>query len=221
MNPLARAIIRGSGAGFTYASVPSQLLRVNGLEGSFGFSGSVLTSVTDLALGGTVTVSGSPTYTAADAALNGAPSFTPAAGALVVAPNVNRASLAYVAVVAYASGNSYLYDGTVFTGRQCAYLSTGGGGQLSTRDEHILIAGAGAAGRKRALIPMDGATAVMLDGTSYGTLLANTGTGNGLTLGCSYAALNPVRLAFFMACSAVPDSTTRAALEAKLLADFG
>ena len=64
MNPLALApSFCGSGAGSPTRLFRSQLLRINSLEGSLGFSGSVLTSVTDVStVGGTVNVTGSPVY---------------------------------------------------------------------------------------------------------------------------------------------------------------
>lgn len=224
MNPLARAIIRGAGSGFTYASVPSQLLRINSLEGSLGFSGSVLTSVTDVsAVGGTVNVTGSPVYTASDAGLNGAPSFTPVAfTSSIIAPNVNRALVKYVAAVIYRSttGSHYFCDGTTASGRWIGALVAGDA--YTSGLTPTAVAGEPTTGRKRILIAADGgAVKSRVNAVEIGPVMASAATGNGLSLAQNYIGGSPSTMAFFMACSAVPDSTTRAALEAKLITDFG
>jgi len=224
MNPLARAIMMAAASGaapWTPASIPSQLLRIDAAAG-FTLSGTNITAIADQsAAAQTITITGTPQYTASDANLNSQPSFAPSGSSKIVAPNVNRANIAFAAYVTYISALSYVFDGDEFTGRQYNYISTGGGGTLVTRDGSILISGVGATGKKRLLVPMDGSTATKYNGTDYGTLPANTGSGTGVTVGTSHIPANPCTLAFFMLCSAVPSSGDRASLEAYLLARFG
>ena len=222
MNPLARAIIASAGASappaFSYDDIPDQLLRINSLEGSLAFSGAVLTGVTDVSgAGETVTVTGSPVYTASDAGLNGAPSFTAVATTSSIIANVNRANVAFVALVMYAGGSLYGWDGTSSVGRHYAAFSPP---NLITH--RGTLAASTATEQKRLIVPFDGSTGTTMNGTSLGTQLANNATGIGMTLGARYTLGNTgSRIAFFMACSSVPSTEQLAALEAKLIEDFG
>jgi len=85
------------------------------------------------------------------------------------------------------------------------------------------VSGEPVAGRKRILAPNDGSTQVLFNGSTLTTAPAvGTASGNGLALGAAFnATFAGSRIAFFLACSSVPDSTARAALEAKMLEDFG
>ena len=204
---------------FSYGDIPDQLLRINSLEGSLAFSGAVLTGVTDVSgAGETVTVTGSPVYTAASANLNGAPSFT---APRILAPNINRASVRFVAHVVYVNtASSYLFDSPAGGVRLYALRTAAGFLQSSTGT--FSISGGGSSGRKRVLAAMDGVTPSTWNGVSYGTHTLNGTSGTGMTIS---ARLNDVEAcaetAFWLACSSVPSAPLLAALEAKLLADFG
>lgn len=234
MNPLARAIIRcaAAPAAFTYDDIPDQLLRINSLEGSLGFSGSVLTSVTDVStVGGTVNVTGSPVYTAADAGLNNKPSFEIVASSSVIAPNVNRASIRYIAAVLYRDTGAtfrYIADGDDASGRILQIMHASGVIQVWTGATLTTPTGEPSVGRKIWLAPNDNSTQVRWSPASgspmqdIGTQPVGSATGNGVTIGQAYSAAGyGARFAFLMMCSAVPDAPTRAALEAKLITDFG
>ena len=199
MNPLARAIIRcaAAPAAFTYDDIPDQLLRINSLEGSLAFSGSTLTGVTDVSpVGGTVTVTGSPVYTAANANLNGAASFT---GPSVTAPNVDIASIRFVASVLYMpdAGTRYIMDGDDVAAR--LYVNRNAIGSIQTALGTISVAGEASAGRKRHLLALDGTTPSTLNGTNYGTHGLSSLTGLGIAIGQQHAGSNPSSVAFFMA----------------------
>lgn len=206
---------------FSYDDIPSQLLRINSLEGSLTGSGGVLTGVTDVSgAGETVTVTGSPVYTAADAGLNGAPSFTPGVGATVIATGINRASVAFVACVVYRAstvGSLYAWDGDDAAGRHYLYLSN----ILSTHRGTFAAPLAQPVGRKRLIVPFDGSTPTTLNGTSIGTMSVNNATGSGLIIGERYTDADGMSPAFYMACSSVPSAPLLTSLEAKLLEDFG
>jgi len=212
---------RYSTHGFAYSDIPNQLLRINSLEGSLAFSGAVLTGVTDVSpVAGTVNVTGSPVYTASNAQLNGAPSVHVNPGSSVIAPNVNRADAVFFAVVVgWAGGTTMtMFDGqSVAAGRVTASLRTDGifthRGLLSTVPP---------TGRNRMLMSADGSTATLLNGSVVGTLTAGVGSGLGLRLLSNYSGgATGIKLTFFMACSAVPSAPLLAALEAKLITDFG
>ncbi len=224
---------RYSTGGFSYDDIPNQLLRINSLEGSLAHSGAVLTGVTDVSpVGGTVTVTGSPTYTATDAGLNNAPSFTIVAASSVIAPNVNRASIRFVAAVVYRSSAAvaqYLFDGDDATNRFFAIMHANGVIQVSTLATLTIPTGEASVGRKLWISPNDAATQVRWNpgagspSQNIGTQPVGTATGNGLALASSYLVSNGIgaRMSFFMACSAVPSAPLLAALEAKLITDFG
>lgn len=236
MNPLARAIMACAQASgpppFSYDDIPNQLLRINSLEGSLGFSGGTLTSVTDVStVGGTVNVTGSPTYTAVDAGLNGAPSFTIVSASSVIAPNVNRASVRFVAAVVYrtsAAAAQYLFDGDDASGRFFAIMHPTGVIQVSTLATLTVPTGEASVGRKIWLAPNDNATQVRWNPSAggawqnIGTQPVGSASGLGLSLAASYLGASfGARPAFFMACSSVPSAPLLAALETKLITDFG
>lgn len=219
----------GGAPAFSYDDIPSQLLRINSLEGSLAFSGSVLTGVTDVStVGGTVNVTGSPVYTAVDSGLNGAPSFT-APG--VVAPNVDRAAIRFTVAVCYRTviaSAQYIMDGTSDTGRFFCILHAHGGLQLSTGAALSIPTGEPVVGRKIFIAPNDGAAQTRWSrsaGSSYESLgpqHIGAASGSGLLIGTTYAGgYGSMRFAFFMACSAAPSAPLLTALEAKLLTDFG
>lgn len=227
MNQLARAIIASAGASapapFAYDDVAAQLVRINSLEGSLGFSGGTLTSVTDAsAAAATLTVSGSPTYTATDSALNNAPSFTPVASGIITATGVNLADVAFIAAVVYMpAASAFLLSGT--GGTRTLFRNGSNGRWQGGGVTFVVVEGASIAGRKRTLTATDGTNPVVWNGADvgpFGAAVSWSGTA-GTIIGSSNTGSSPSRVAFFMACSAVPDSTTRASLEAKLLADFG
>ena len=222
----------GASVGFSYSDIPDQLLRINSLEGSLATDGVVLTGVTDVSpVGGTVTVTGSPTYTATDAGLNNAPSFTIVAASKVIAPNVNRASIRFVAAVVYRSSAAvaqFLFDGDDASNRFFALVHPNGVVQVSTLATLTIPTGEASVGRKIYVAPNDNATQVRWNPSaggawqSIGTQYVGSASGLGLSLAASYlASAGGARLAFFMACSAVPSAPQLAALEAKLIADFG
>ena len=230
----ARFMARAGGGPppFSYADIPNQLLRINSLEGSLAFSGAVLTGVTDVSpVGGTVNVTGSPTYTATDSGLNNAPSFTIVASSSVIAPNVNRASIRYIAAVFYRPSVGtfhYIADGDDASGRILQIMHTGGNLQVWTLGTLSTPTGEPTAGRKIWLAPNDNATQVRWSPAAgsamqdIGTQPVGSASGNGVKLvqgqsGTGFGA----RLAFFMACSAVPSAPLLASLEAKLITDFG
>ena len=224
MNPLARAIIRcaAAPAAFTYDDIPDQLLRINSLEGSLAFSGAVLTGVTDVSgAGETVTVTGSPVYTASDAGLNGAPSFSVLTQTDVVAPNINRANINFVACVYYRGGAfHYAWDST--TGANVSKGAGNGTTSFLVNSTNLTVPSFPL--RFRMLIPIDGTTATTVNGSSVGTVAANAASSTGILFGIRLdgaSATRSGRIAFFMACSAVPSAGVRASLEAKLLTDFG
>lgn len=209
---------------FSYDDIPNQLLRINSLEGSLAFSGAVLTGVTDVSpVGGTVNVTGSPTYTATDSGLNGAPSFTIVAASSVIAPNINRASIRFLACVMYRPGTGayFAVDGDELAGRFFVALFPASS-TVQTSASAFAVGGEPSAGRKRMLFPNDNATACLWNGVSLGTQPVGSASGNGLTFGASYLAASlGARVAFFMACSSVPSAPQITALEAKLITDFG
>ncbi len=212
----------GAGATFSYNDIPNQLLRINSLEGSLAFSGAVLTGVTDVSPAGeTVTVTGSPVYTASDAALNGAPSFAPPGVSIA---GVNGSDIAFVAAVyrLNAAATSWLWDGNT-SGRQCYVIRQSTGNLTSIFGATVVGAGDGSAGRKRALLPLDGVTPVVWNGATGGVIDENTvAVTAGIKIGCRYNDNTPsAAVAFWMPCSSVPSAPLLAALEAKLLADFG
>ena len=206
---------------FSYDDIPNQLLRINSLEGSLAFSGGTLTGVTDVSgAGQTVTVTGSPTYTATDAGLNGAPSFgDTGAGGSIIAPNVNRANMTFVAAVVKHGvvSSKYIWDADDASGRSYGLLTT----QFATHRGSL--AASTAAGRKRVLAPFDGTTQTLYNGSNIGTLTANNASGSGVRIGNfnGGGTFAVVSIAFFMACSSVPSAPLLAALEAKLITDFG
>jgi len=223
---------RYSTQGFAYSDIPNQLLRINSLEGSLAFSGAVLTGVTDVSpVGGTVTVTGSPVYTAVDAGLNNAPSFTIVAASSVIAPNVNRASIRYIAAVFYRPSVGtfhYIADGDDASGRILQIMHTGGNIQVWTGATLTVPTGEPTAGRKIWLAPNDNSTQVRWSPAAgsamqgIGTQPVGAATGSGVTIGQAYSAAGyGARFAFFMACSAVPSAPLLASLEAKLITDFG
>ncbi len=217
---------------FSYDDIPNQLLRINSLEGSLAFSGAVLTGVTDVSpVGGTVNVTGSPTYTATDSGLNNAPSFTIVASSSVIAPNVNRASIRYIAAVFYRPSVGtfhYIADGDDASGRILQIMHTGGNLQVWTLGTLSTPTGEPTAGRKIWLAPNDNATQVRWSPAAgsavqnIGTQPVGSATGSGVTIGQSQSGTGyGARFAFFMACSAVPSAPLLASLEAKLITDFG
>jgi len=223
---------RYSTQGFAYSDIPNQLLRINSLEGSLAHSGAVLTGVTDVsAVGGTVTVTGSPTYTATDAGLNNAPSFTIVAASSVIAPNVNRASIRFVAAVVYRSSAAvaqFLFDGDDASNRFFAIMHPNGVIQVSTAATLTKPTGEASVGRKIYVAPNDNATQVRWNPSaggawqSIGTQPVGSASGLGLSLAASYIGASlGARPAFFMACSSVPSAPLLASLEAKLITDFG
>ena len=221
-----RAAASGGAPAFSYDDVPSQLLRINSLEGSLAFSGSVLTGVTDVsAAGETVTVTGSPVYTAVNANLNGAPSFTSANNTGLRFPDLDRSQIAYIAAVYYRPGTAlqYIWDADESSGRHYLYTAS----SMTTHRGGISVAGSPwaepVAGRHRTLAAFDGSTPSSLNGTDFGTYSANTASGSGLTLGYSGVVFGYTGTShsFLMACSAAPSLALRTSLEAKLLADFG
>ena len=208
---------------FSYDDIPSQLLRINSLEGSLTGSGGVLTGVTDVSgAGETVTVTGSPVYTAADANLNGAPSFRPASGALVTTPNIVRSSVKFLAVAAYSDVTSlfYFWDQSDTAHGMRVYRLNG---TIAGAFGSLAAAGEPVAGRKRLIANFDTTGRYLyLNGTNLGTpgALAPTGT-NGIVWGSANDGTLAMTTAFVMACSAPPSAPLLASLEAKLLADFG
>ena len=233
MNPLARAIMACSGAPpFSYADIPDQLLRINSLEGSLAFSGAVLTGVTDVSpVGGTVTVTGSPTYTATDSGLNNAPSFTIVSASSVIAPNINRANIRFIAAVVYrasAAVAQYICDGDDAAGRFFVIMQPSGVIQVSTLATLTIPTGEASVGRKLWISPNNAATQVRWNpgagspSQNIGTQPVGTATGNGLALASSYIVTGiGARMPFFMACSSVPSAPQITALETKLITDFG
>jgi hypothetical protein len=226
VNPLARAIIRGAAApaAFTYDDIPDQLLRINSLEGSLAFSGAVLTGVTDVSgAGETVTVTGSPVYTASDAGLNGAPSFTIAASSSVIAPNVNRASIRFWATVFYRPATTAYYAIDADEASTRYYVFLGASANVATSSKTFTGVGSEpVAGRKRLLFPNDNATNCTWNGTSLGTQPVGSASGNGITFGAeNTGGSRGLRTAFSMLCSSVPSAPLLAAIEAKLITDFG
>lgn len=211
----------GAGGAFGFDDIPSQILRVD--HTSFAGAGGILTGLTDASgAGETVAISGSPTYTAADANVNGQPSFIDAGGSSVIAPNVNRASIAFVAAVVHmaSTGSHYVFDADESSGRTYLYRS-GGGFALTNMGNRWMSPEEPVVGRKRVLLPFDGATDLRWNGVNYGTIPANTGSGTGVRLGAIYSGSYQSTLSFLMLCSAVPSSDLRAALDAALLARFG
>ncbi len=212
---------RYSTQGFAYSDIPNQLLRINSLEGSLAFSGAVLTGVTDVSgAGETVTVTGSPVYTASDADLNGAPSFTASSGNYVTSPNLVRNDVVFVAMVAYRinTDTSYLWRQSDGGSPHRGFFSssnTMAAGVNST----LVVAGEPLAGRKRVLAGMPGS--VMVNGVTIGAAVSITAPGNGIVWGSNSIGSVPMRPAFVMACSSVPSAPLLAALEAKLITDFG
>lgn len=222
----------GASAPFSYADIPNQLLRINSLEGSLAFSGAVLTGVTDVSgAGQTVTVTGSPVYTAADAGLNGAPSFTIVSASSVIAPNINRANIRFIAAVVYrasAAVAQYICDGDDAAGRFFVIMQPSGVIQVSTLATLTIPTGEASVGRKLWISPNNAATQVRWNpgagspSQNIGTQPVGTATGNGLALASSYTVTGiGARMPFFMPCSAVPSAPLLAALEAKLITDFG
>lgn len=204
-----------------WPSIPNQLLRVNSREGSLVGSGSVLTSVLDRGPSvRTMTIGGSPVYTASDSQLGGAASFTAVNGSVsVLTASVNRAQINFVAAVGYwpwPSGNLFFWD-TAASGRSYGLQLVDGRIQCNLND---LAATTGS--KRRVLIAMDGTTTSLVNGSTRGPLPANAASGTGnFNLAQLYdGTFAGMRLAFLMVCSAVPNSTIRAAIEAKLIADF-
>lgn len=217
---------RYSTGGFSYDDIPNQLLRINSLEGSLAFSGAVLTGVTDVsAVGGTVTVTGSPVYTATDAGLNGAPSFTNITASSVVAPNVNRASIRFLAAVFFrtsTAASAALCDGTVISNRYYTFFNADGNVQNSYGSYLAAATLEPTIGRKRCLFPNNASTVGKLNAITLSALPVGSASGNGLTLGSSFlGGAGNSRLAFFMPLSAAPSAPLLASLEAKLITDFG
>lgn len=220
----ARGPVMQAGASapaFSYDDIPDQLLRINSLEGSLAHSGAVLTGVTDVSgAGQSITVTGSPVYTASDADLNGAPSFTASSGNYVTSPNLVRNDVVFVAMVAYRinTDTSYLWRQSDGGSPHRGFFSnsnTMAAGVNST----LVVAGEPLAGRKRVLSGMPGS--VMVNGVTIGAAVSITAPGNGIVWGSNSIGLVPMRPAFVMACSSVPSAPLLAALEAKLITDFG
>jgi hypothetical protein len=209
-----------------YDDVGAQLIRINSLEGSLAFSGGTLTGVTDMSPAGeTITVEGAPDYTAVDVGLNGAPSFSWAAASSVVAPNVDRASIRFVATVFYrvTTGSTAVCDGTVAGGRYFTFFNPDGNIQSSYGSYLAAATLEPTVGRKRCLFPNDNATVGKLNDITLSALPVGSASGNGLTLASNYiASAGGARMAFYMACSAVPSAPIlRCAFEIQLIADFG
>lgn len=205
---------------FSWDDVPDQLVRINSLEGSLVGSGGVLTGALDMSgAGQTVTITGSPVYTASDSALNGAPSFSAiTAGGVDVLGLVNS-QIKFLVWVVYRTGDQWVCDSVSGAGtRPYAVL---GGTQLQVPGGDISGIGTGNA-RFRCLMPYDGTTATLLNGAAAGTRSAQTFSGTGLRLGRYYGGSGPgARTAFFMACSSVPGALVRTELETLLAAGFG
>lgn len=213
-------VIAAAAAADFWASIPGQLLRVNSLEGSLVNSGAVLTNVLDRGPSArTATIGGSPVYTASDAQLGGAPSFTAVNGSVSVRfASINRAQINFVAAVGYWPGGTTFFWDTEASGRSYGLQLSDGRIQCNLND---LAATAG--GKRRVLIAMDGTTSSLVTGSTRGPLPANPalGTGNFNLAQLYDGTFAGMRLAFLMACSAVPNSTVRAAIETKLITDFG
>ena len=227
MNGLARAMraaVHTAPPAFSWASVPSQLLRINGLEGSIAGSGGVLTGVTDVSgAGQTISLTGSPFYSAADAGLNGAPSFWVDAATRVTASGVSRSNARYVAYVGYkpTTGHAYLWDGSA-AGPSAHHVYILSNNTVGSHSASGVLSGASAIGRKRLLAAFDGTTQTLLNGAGSITSGIGLASGSGLIFGSAVdTSLSGMRCAFFMACSAVPSAPIRAAIEAKLIGDFG
>ena len=204
---------------FSWDDVPDQLLRINSLEGSLVGSSGVITNVLDMSgAGQSVTITGSPVYTASDSALNGAPSFNAITGGGVDFLGIDRSLIKFFVWVVYRIGDCWVCDGTTGSGRPYAVL---GGATLQVPGGDISGIGTGNT-RFRCLMPFDGTTATLLNGVTAGTRTSQTFSGTGLRLGRHNGGSGPgARTAFFMACSNVPDASMRTEIETKLMEEFG
>jgi hypothetical protein len=203
---------------FTYADVPDQLIRINSLEGSLGFSGATLTSVTDKsAAAQTVNVTSSPTYNATTANLNNAPSWT---NGLVVAPNIARTSVRFAALVfEIVSGTTLvMLDGTSASNRLTVSRTTLGDVSVSTGT--TLTIGDLTTGRKILILALDGATQSRWNGSDVG-ITNHSVVGTGMAFASNYVAGGDVTMAFAMLCSSVPSAEVRSSLESLLQLEFG
>lgn len=225
MNSVSRAIVMASGpAPFAYSDVPGQLLRLNSREGSLGFSGSVLTSVTDVSgAGAAFSLTGSPVYNPAHSGLNGAPSFAVGATSRVKCTSINRANIRFVAAVLYkpTTWHHYLWDGSL-AGPSAHHMYLLSSNVVGSHTASGALAGSAAVGRKRILAAFDGATPTTLNGATSITSGIGLASGNGLLFGQAVDdTFHGVEIAFWMGCGAVPSAPIRAALETKLITDFG
>ena len=188
-------------APWTPYDLPNRTLHLDASAG-VAESGGVLTAWADQSPAAqTITITGSPTYTASDVGLNGEPSITLVSGARIQALALNRASALYFAsVVYYGGGTQTIYDGTVSgTGRVTASIRVDGvfthGGLLSY---------ATSAGRSRLITATDGSMATTLNGVTLGTLAAGAGSGSGMSIGTNYlGGAFGARLGFLLVCSAL------------------
>ena len=221
MRMLERGIMMASQGSprFSWDDVPDQLVRINSREGSLVGSGGVLTSAFDVsAAAQPITITGSPGYTASDSALNGAPSFNAITGGGVDVLGIDRSLIKFLVWVVYRTGDRWVCDGTTGSGRPYAYL---GGTQLQVPGGDISGIGTGNT-RFRCLMPFDGTTATLLNGSAAGTRSSQTFSGTGLRLGRHNGGSGPgARTSFFMACSTVPPALMRTDMETKLVEEFG
>ena len=233
-SPRGRGLLGASGGGggpFAWSSIPNQVIRINSTEGSLAFSGGTLTGVTDVsAAAETVTVGGTPTYTAANASLNGQPSFkitSFSSSHKVEAPNIVRADIKFVAAVfqPWSATNRTIFDANAADADRhyLAYSSTD-----AITGTHMTNTVAGIAGfsRVRMLAPFTALPrALKVNGVDYtgGTGSDPSGSaGTGIVIGDNYSHGGyHSDIAFFMALSAQPSGADLAAIEAQLIVEFG
>lgn len=212
----------GAPAPFSYDDIPSQLLRIDAAQG-FILSGTDVVAIADQSSAAeTITITGTPQYTASNANLNGEPSFSLGSGSIVTTPGIVRADIKFFAMVSYSGVTSLVYfwdQSDTAHGMRVYRLSGNIGGAFGS----FAAAGEPVVGRKRVVANFDTTGRYFYyNGTNLGTpgALAPTGT-NGVTWGSANDGTSFVELAFIMACSAPPSSGDRASLEDYLTTRFG
>ena len=213
--------VAGGASGFSWSSVPDQLLRLDPSDPSTTESGGLLTGLSDLSGNALViTISGSPTYTAIDAQFNGQASWSGGhVRALAHPGNVLR----YAVHVGYRVDSASHYAWWQGSGAEpTRYFGYTAGNVLLGPGGNAYPHGLGtAAGVYICEGGYDGATPITL----YGGSVAHTPSNalynlTGMNVGSSYIPSFPMKTGFFMSCSSVPDAGTRTAIIDELVARF-
>lgn len=223
-------VAASAGGGGAYGAIANQLVRINGVEGSFsGTDPTPLTSVTDVSgVGATFALNGSPGYNSADPNYNNQPSCQPlSVSNYIRCDTVNMGDIAYIAIVAQRLQNQQILieqpSGAVknisYWGGFNLLRIEGVGSQIDTT-----IGGTALNGVFRLQVPLDGVGNVYLNGVSQGPVSADArahwdGIGAGFYL-MTASAGGASAVPFFMASSSIPSDAEMMALDAQLVTDY-